>query len=40
MVETDIDIIQSYDKTPFTKKKSKAKWQHKNATKNFDNASI
>ena len=31
------DLIQSYDKSPYTDRKiQKATWQHKNATKNFD----
>ena len=35
------DLTQSYDKRPYTHSKiKKAKWQHKNATKNFDYTAI
>ena len=35
------DLTQSYDKSPYTHNKNKkAMWQHKNATKNFDYATI
>ena len=35
------DLSQSYDKSPYTHRKiQKATWQHKNATKDFDYATI
>ena len=35
------DLTQSYDKSPYIQRKiQEAKWQHKNATKNFDNTTI
>ena len=34
-------MTQSYDKRPYTNRKiQKAKWQHKNATKDFDYTTI
>ena len=39
--EKEIDLTQSYDKSPYTDRKiPKATWQHKNATKNFDYTTI
>ena len=35
------DLTRSYDKIPYSQKKiQKATWQHKNATKNFENTTI
>ena len=35
------DLTRSYDKSPYTNRKiQKAKWQHENATKNFDYTTI
>ena len=34
------DLTQSYKKNPIPTENSKTNWQHKNATKNFDNTTI